>query len=63
VLSVPYYFGIIRNMIFEEPTTDTVTSKGGGAVRFSVYVLAVLATLFGLLIVPLSALVGASGLA
>ncbi|MBA3491506.1 MAG: NADH-quinone oxidoreductase subunit N [Rubrobacteraceae bacterium] len=63
VLSVPYYFGIIRNMIFEEPTTDTVTSKGGAAVRFSVYVLAVLATLFGLLIVPLSALVGASGLA
>ena len=63
VLSVPYYFGIIRNMIFEEPTTDTVTSKGNGAVRFSVYVLAVLATLFGLLIIPLSALVGASGLA
>jgi NADH-quinone oxidoreductase subunit N len=63
VLSVPYYFGIIRNMLFEEPTTDTVTSKGSGAVRFSVYVLAVLATLFGLLIIPLSALVGASGLA
>ncbi len=63
VLSVPYYFGIIRNMIFEEPTTDTVTSRGNGAVRFSVYVLAVLATLFGLLIIPLSALVGASGLA
>ncbi|CAA9451142.1 MAG: NADH-ubiquinone oxidoreductase chain N [uncultured Rubrobacteraceae bacterium] len=63
VLSVPYYFGIIRNMLFEEPTTDTVTSKGSGAVRFSVYVLAVLTTLFGLLIIPLSALVGASGLA
>jgi NADH-quinone oxidoreductase subunit N len=63
VLSVPYYFGIIRNMILEEPTTDTVRSKGAGAVRFSVYVLAVLATVFGLLIIPLSALVSASGLA
>jgi proton-translocating NADH-quinone oxidoreductase chain N len=63
VLSVPYYFGIIRNMIFEEPTTDTARTKGSGAVRFSVYVLAVLTTLFGLLIIPLSALVGASGLA
>jgi NADH-quinone oxidoreductase subunit N len=63
VLSVPYYFGIIRNMIFEEPTTDTARTKGSGAVRFSVYVLAVLTTLFGLLIIPLSALVQASGLA
>jgi proton-translocating NADH-quinone oxidoreductase chain N len=63
VLSVPYYFGIIRNMILEEPTTDTARSKGNSAVRFSVYVLAILTTLFGLLIIPLSALVGASGLA
>jgi NADH-quinone oxidoreductase subunit N len=63
VLSVPYYFGIIRNMILEEPTTETVRSRGAGAVRFSVYVLAVLATVFGLLIIPLSALVRASGLA
>src|SRR5215204_2178910 len=62
VLSVPYYFGIIRNMIFEEPTTETARAKGGGALRFSVYVLAVLTTLFGLLIIPLSALVGVSGL-
>jgi proton-translocating NADH-quinone oxidoreductase chain N len=62
VLSVPYYFGIIRNMILEEPTTETGRSKGNGAVRFSVYVLAILTTLFGLLIIPLSALVGASGL-
>jgi NADH-quinone oxidoreductase subunit N len=54
---------IIRNMILEEPTTDTRRAKGNGAVRFSVYVLAVLTTLFGLLIIPLSALVGASGLA
>jgi proton-translocating NADH-quinone oxidoreductase chain N len=63
VLSVPYYFGIIRNMILEEPTMETVRSKGAGAVRFSVYVLAVLTTVFGLLIIPLSALVKASGLA
>ncbi|HSK85280.1 MAG TPA: NADH-quinone oxidoreductase subunit N [Rubrobacter sp.] len=63
VLSVPYYFGIIRNMFFEEPTTDTARAKGSGAVRFCVYVLAVLTTLFGLLIIPLSALAGASGLA
>ena len=63
VISVPYYFGIIRNMILEEPTTETVRSKGAGAVRFSVYVLAVLTTVFGLLIIPLSALVRASGLA
>ncbi|HEX5850592.1 MAG TPA: NADH-quinone oxidoreductase subunit N [Rubrobacter sp.] len=62
VISVPYYFGIIRNMILEEPTTETVRSKGAGAVRFSVYALAVLATVFGLLIIPLSVLVGASGL-
>jgi NADH-quinone oxidoreductase subunit N len=62
VLSVPYYFGIIRNMILEEPTTETVRSKGAGAVRFSVYALAILATVFGLLIIPLSVLVGASGL-
>jgi proton-translocating NADH-quinone oxidoreductase chain N len=62
VLSVPYYFGIIRNMILEEPTTETGRSKGNGAVRFSVYVLAILTTLFGLLIIPLSALAGASGL-
>src|ERR687898_1543709 len=63
VLSVPYYFGIIRNMFFEEPTTDTARAKGSGAVRFCVYVLAILTTLFGLLIIPLSALVGTSGLA
>jgi NADH:ubiquinone oxidoreductase subunit 2 (subunit N) len=62
VLSVPYYFGIIRNMIFEEPTTDTARAKGSGAVRFCVYVLAVLTILFGLIIIPLSALVRASGL-
>ncbi|HZC84237.1 MAG TPA: hypothetical protein VE194_07380, partial [Rubrobacter sp.] len=63
VLSVPYYFGILRNMILEEPTTQTARPKGSAGLRFSVYALAVLTTLFGLLIIPLSALVGASGLA
>jgi len=60
VLSVPYYFGIIRNMFFEEPAGP---AKGGaGAVKFSVYTLALATTLFGLLIIPLSALVQGSGL-
>ena len=61
VLSVPYYFGIIRNMLLEEPTSETVRSKGAGAVRFSVYTLAIATTLFGLLIIPLSALARVSG--
>jgi len=60
VLSVPYYFGIIRNIFFEEPTGEAARSQGSGAVTFSVYVLAVLATLFGLIIIPLSALVSAA---
>jgi NADH-quinone oxidoreductase subunit N len=63
VLSVPYYFGIIRNMFFEEPTRDAQTEPGGtGAVRFSVYALAVGTTLFIFFIGPLSALARASGL-
>ncbi|MDQ3942311.1 MAG: NADH-quinone oxidoreductase subunit N, partial [Actinomycetota bacterium] len=63
VLSVPYYFGIIRNMFFEEPTRDARTEPGGtGAVRFSVYALAVGTTLFIFFIGPLSALARASGL-
>src|SRR3712207_712193 len=42
VLSVPYYFGIIRNMFFEEPTSDAQLEPGRtGAVKFSVYALAV----------------------
>jgi NADH-quinone oxidoreductase subunit N len=60
VLSVPYYFGIIRNMFFEEPAGPA--KDGSGAVKFSVYALAVATTLFGLLIIPLSALVQGSGL-
>jgi NADH-quinone oxidoreductase subunit N len=62
VLSVPYYFGIIRNMLFEEPVSPVPAKAGSGAVRFSVYTLAVATTLFGLLIIPLSALVKGSGL-
>jgi NADH-quinone oxidoreductase subunit N len=62
VLSVPYYFGIIRNMFFEEPTVDAGGPKGAGAVRFSVYALAVATTLFIFFVGPLSALARASGL-
>jgi NADH-quinone oxidoreductase subunit N len=62
VLSVPYYFGIVRNMLFEEPATSAPGPKGGDALKFSVYTLAVATTLFGLLIIPLSALVRGSGL-
>src|ERR671916_1029063 len=62
VLSVPYYFGIIRNMFFEKPTMDAVEPVGGGALKFSVYALALLTALFFLLIVPISAIAGGSGL-
>jgi NADH-quinone oxidoreductase subunit N len=62
VLSVPYYFGIIRNMFFEEPVTSAEEPKGLGAVKFSVYALALATTLFIFFIGPLAALVGASGL-
>ena len=62
VLSVPYYFGIIRNMFFEEPIAGEPRPKGAGAVRFSVYTLAVATVLFVFFVGPLSALAGASGL-
>ncbi len=62
VLSVPYYFGIVRNMLFEEPAGPAPAKGDSGAVRFSVYTLAVATALFGLLIIPLSALVQGSGL-
>src|SRR3712207_4005362 len=45
-LSVPYYFGIIRNMFLEEPAAEARGPKGAGAVRFSVYALALASTLF-----------------
>jgi NADH-quinone oxidoreductase subunit N len=62
VLSVPYYFGIIRNMFFEEATMGIEEPKGMGAVKFSVYALAVLTTLFAFFVGPLAALAEASGL-
>ena len=62
VLSVPYYFGIIRNMFFEEPTRDALAPKGSGAVRFSVYALALGTVLFIFFVGPLSSLARASGL-
>jgi NADH-quinone oxidoreductase subunit N len=62
VLSVPYYFGIVRNMLFEEPATDTARTKDTGAVVVSVYVLAVATALLFLVMGPLSALAAGSGL-
>jgi NADH-quinone oxidoreductase subunit N len=62
VLSVPYYFGIIRNMFFEEPVVGAGEWKGLSALEFSVYTLAIATTLFIFFIGPLAALVRASGL-
>ena len=62
VLSVPYYFGIVRNMFFEEPVMGEEEPKGLGALKFSVYALAIATTLFIFFIGPLAALVAASGL-
>ncbi len=62
VLSVPYYFGIIRNMFFEEPVTDAGEPKGMGAVKFSVYALAVGTALFFIVVGPLATLAANSGL-
>lgn len=62
VLSVPYYFGIVRNMIFEEPVADAGEIKGGGPLKFSVYALAIITVLFFVIIIPLAAVAGTSGL-
>ncbi|HLL41432.1 MAG TPA: NADH-quinone oxidoreductase subunit N [Rubrobacteraceae bacterium] len=62
VLSVPYYFGILRNMAFEEPVRGVEEPKGSSALKFSVYVLAIATTLFLLFIGPLSSLAQESGL-
>jgi len=62
VLSVPYYFGIIRNMFFEEPVAGAGEWKGLSALEFSVYTLAIATTLFIFFIGPLAALVRTSGL-
>ena len=61
VLSVPYYFGIIRNMFFEEPVADAgQTTNGAGSEEFSVGVLVALTVLFFVFVGPLAALVAAS---
>ena len=62
VLSVPYYFGILRNMAFEEPVKGAEEPKGAGALTFSVYTLALLTALFAFFVGPLAALADASGL-
>lgn len=62
VLSVPYYFGIIRNMFLEEPVADVEKTDISPGVTFSVYALAIATTVFILFVGPLSALAQASGL-
>ena len=62
VLSVPYYFGIIRNMAFEEPVTGVGEPKGMETVKFSVYALAIATALFFIVVGPLATLAGNSGL-
>ncbi len=62
VLSVPYYFGILRNMAFEEPVKGVEEPKDAGGLKFSVYTLALLTALFAFFVGPLAALAGASGL-
>ena len=62
VLSVPYYFGIIRNMYFEEPVRDAEEPKGAGGLKFCVYTLALATALFAFFVGPLAALAQTSGL-
>ena len=62
VLSVPYYFGILRNMAFEKPVEGSEEPKGAGALKFSVFVLAIATALFLFFIGPLASLAQESGL-
>ncbi|MGF1470497.1 MAG: NADH-quinone oxidoreductase subunit N [Rubrobacteraceae bacterium] len=62
VLSVPYYFGIVRNIVFEEPTAETGRTGGAGALVVSVYILAAATALLFLVMGPLSALAASAGL-
>jgi NADH-quinone oxidoreductase subunit N len=62
VLSVPYYFGIIRNMVFEEPVNGAEEPKGVAAIKFSVFALALATALFAFFVGPLAALAGTSSL-
>jgi len=62
VLSVPYYFGVVRSMFFDEPVEASGEAKGSGGTRFSVLALAVLTTLFFLVVGPVAAVAAGSGL-
>jgi NADH-quinone oxidoreductase subunit N len=62
VLSVPYYFGIIRNMFFEGPVKDAEEPKGAGGLKFCVYTLALATALFAFFVGPLAALAQTSSL-
>lgn len=63
VLSLPYYFGIVRNMFLEESVSEVAAAGGGdNGVKFSVYALAILTTVFIVFVGALAALTGASGL-
>jgi NADH-quinone oxidoreductase subunit N len=62
VLSVPYYFGILRNMAFERPVEGPEEPKGAKALKLSVFVLAIATTLFLFFIGPLASLASESGL-
>lgn len=62
VISLPYYFGIVRNMFLEEPASGGAAPKDDGGVRFSVYALAILTTIFILFFGLLVTLTGAAGL-
>ncbi|TCJ19436.1 NADH-quinone oxidoreductase subunit N [Rubrobacter taiwanensis] len=62
VLSVPYYFGVIRSMFFEEPAGVGPVKDGSGALRFSIYAMAVFTVLFAFILGPLVLLAQAIGL-
>lgn len=63
VISVPYYFGIVRGMLFEEPVSSEVVKKGEPAgLRLAVHALAFLTLIFFVGIAPLSAVARAAGM-
>lgn len=62
VISLPYYFGIFRNMFLEEPVADATSSSKDGGMLFSVYALAILTTVFIVFVGALATLTGGAGL-
>lgn len=62
VISLPYYFGIFRNMFLEEPVGDATSPAGDAGMRFSVYALAILTTVFFVFVGFLATLTGGAGL-